>query len=45
MKLFLVFSLGHRELFRRLLISFIVIGAVGLATMFVYYDLTTVSVN
>ncbi len=39
MKLFLVFGLGHRGLFRQLLVSFLVIGAVGLVTMFVYYDL------
>jgi uncharacterized membrane protein (DUF4010 family) len=39
MKLLLVFSLGHRALFRQLLLSFLVIGAVGLVTMFLYYDL------
>jgi uncharacterized membrane protein (DUF4010 family) len=39
MKLFLVFGLGHRELFKHLLLSFLVIGAVGLVTMFLYYDL------
>ena len=40
MKLFLVFGLGDRGLFRRLLVSFLVIGAVGIVTMFLYYDLT-----
>ena len=39
MKLLLIFSLGHRVLFRQLLLSFLVIGAVGLVTMFLYYDL------
>jgi uncharacterized membrane protein (DUF4010 family) len=39
MKLLLVFGLGHRALFRQLLLSFLVIGAVGLITMFLYYDL------
>ncbi len=39
MKLLLVFSLGHRDLFKQLLLPFLVIGAVGLATMFLYYDL------
>jgi uncharacterized membrane protein (DUF4010 family) len=39
MKLLLVFSLGHRDLFRQLLLSFLIIGAVGLVTMFLYYDL------
>ena len=39
MKLFLVFSLGHRELFKQLLISVLVMGAVGITTMFLYYDL------
>ena len=39
MKLLLVFSLGHRNLFKQLLLSFLVIGAVGLVTMFLYYDL------
>ena len=38
-KLLLVFSLGHRDLFRQLLLSFLVVGAVGLVTMFLYYDL------
>jgi uncharacterized membrane protein (DUF4010 family) len=39
MKLFLVFGLGHRALFRQLLVSFLLIGAVGFVTMFLYYDL------
>jgi uncharacterized membrane protein (DUF4010 family) len=39
MKLLLVFSLGHRDLFKQLLLSFLVIGAIGLVTMFLYYDL------
>jgi uncharacterized membrane protein (DUF4010 family) len=38
MKLFLVFSLGHRGLFSRLLASFTIIGVVGILTMFLYYD-------
>ena len=40
MKLFLVFTLGHRGLFRRLFASFSIIGAAGIITMIVYYDLT-----
>jgi hypothetical protein len=39
MKLFLVLTLGHRDLFRHLLVAFLVIGAVGIVTMAVYYDL------
>lgn len=39
MKLFLVLGLGHRGLFKNLLAAFLVIGAVGLITMFFYYDL------
>jgi uncharacterized membrane protein (DUF4010 family) len=39
MKLFLAFSLGHRGLFKHLLVSFLIMGAVGIATMLVYYDL------
>ncbi len=38
MKLALVFSLGNRALFLKLLWSFLAIGAVGIATMSVYYD-------
>ncbi len=40
MKLFLVFTLGHRGLFKHLLISFLVIGASGIITMIFYYDLS-----
>jgi len=39
MKLFLALSLGHRGLFKHLLVSFLIMGAVGIATMFLYYDL------
>lgn len=39
MKLALIFSLGHRALFKHVLLSFLIIGAVGLVTMFIYYDL------
>lgn len=39
MKLFLVLGLGDRNLFRKLLGPFVVIGLVGLATTLVYYDL------
>jgi uncharacterized membrane protein (DUF4010 family) len=39
MKLFLVLGLGHPALFRNLLVSFLIVGAVGLLTMFLYYDL------
>ena len=39
MKLLLIFSLGHRALFKQLMLSFICIGGVGLVTMFLYYDL------
>jgi len=39
MKLFLVFTLGHRSLFKHLLVSFLIVGATGLITMFLYYDL------
>lgn len=38
MKLFLVFSLGHRGLFKNLLAAFLVIGAAGMVTMYFYYD-------
>lgn len=41
MKLFLVLTLGHRDLFRHLLVAFLVIGAVGIVTMALYYDLGT----
>ena len=39
MKLALVFSLGNRLLFRKLLWSFLIIGAVGIVSMLLYYDL------
>lgn len=39
MKLFLVLSLGHRDLFKHLLLSFLIMGAVGITTMLLYYDL------
>lgn len=38
MKLFLVFTLGDPGLFKRLLLAFLVIGAVGVVTMLLYYD-------
>ena len=41
MKLFLIFSLGHRGLFKRVLVSFLIIGAAGIVTMVLYYDLGT----
>lgn len=39
MKLFLVFSLGHRGLFKNLAAAFLIIGAAGIGTMALYYDL------
>ena len=39
MKLFLAFSLGHRGFFKHLFVAFLVMGIVGLVTMFLYYDL------
>ena len=39
MKLFLAFSLGNIGLFKHLLISFLIMGSVGIATMLLYYDL------
>jgi uncharacterized membrane protein (DUF4010 family) len=42
MKLFLVFTLGHRQLFRKVLVAFLFISAVGVVTMLLYYDLGTV---
>jgi uncharacterized membrane protein (DUF4010 family) len=39
MKLILVLVLGHRGLFRQLLLAFVFMLAVGLATMYFYYDL------
>ncbi|MBM2829958.1 MAG: hypothetical protein HW411_748 [Gammaproteobacteria bacterium] len=38
MKLFLVFTLGHRGLFKHLLAAFIIISCAGILTMFLYYD-------
>ncbi len=40
MKLFLVLTLGHRELFRHLLVAFLIIGAAGILTMVLHYDLS-----
>jgi uncharacterized membrane protein (DUF4010 family) len=40
MKLFLVLTLGHRELFRHLLVAFVIIGAAGIFTMALHYDLS-----
>ncbi len=40
MKLLLIFGLGHRDLFKQLLLSFLIIGAVGMVTMYFYYDLS-----
>jgi len=42
MKLFLVFTLGHRVLFHKLLLAFLFIAMVGVVTMLLYYDLGTV---
>jgi uncharacterized membrane protein (DUF4010 family) len=39
MKLVLVFWLGHRGLFREVLLAFLVIGASGIVTMLLVYDL------
>ena len=44
MKLFLVLTLGDRGLFKRCLVSFIIIGAAGIVTMFLYYDLSEIPV-
>ncbi len=38
MKLFLAFSLGHRGLFKHLLLSFLIMGAAGIGTTLLYYD-------
>lgn len=38
MKLFLVFTLGHRGLFKNLFIAFMVVGLSGIVTMYLYYD-------
>ena len=40
MKLFLVLALGHRELFRHLLVAFVIIGAAGILAMVLHYDLS-----
>ncbi len=40
-KLALVFWLGHRGLFREVLLAFLIIGASGIITMVFYYDLWT----
>jgi len=40
MKLFLVLTLGHRDLFRHLLVAFLIIGAAGILTMVLHYDLS-----
>ena len=41
MKLMLVLLLGHRGLFKQLLLAFIIIETVGLVTMYFYYDLSS----
>lgn len=38
MKLFLVFTLGHRGLFKNLAAAFLIIGAAGIITMALYYE-------
>jgi len=43
MKLFLVFTLGHRGLFKHLLASFTIIGVTGIMTMIFYYDFSTLT--
>ena len=37
-KLFIVLSMGNRQLFRRLLLSFVIISASGILTTLLYYD-------
>ena len=37
-KLFFVFSMGHRQLFHQLTVSFVVISAVGIVTTLLYYN-------
>jgi uncharacterized membrane protein (DUF4010 family) len=39
MKLFLVFSLGTRGLFKACLVPFVIMSAAGIITMFLYYDI------
>src|SRR3990172_3948375 len=41
MKLFLVFTLGHRGLFKRVFAAFLIIGGVGITTMVILYWLPT----
>jgi len=43
MKLFLAFSLGDKGLAKHLLVSFLVMGAAGIITMLLYYDLGAMS--
>ncbi len=43
MKLFLVSALANRALFHQLLWSFLAIGAVGIVTMLLYYDLNIIN--
>ncbi len=43
MKLFLVLGLGDRDLFKKLLGPFVVVGVVGMATTLMYYDLGAAS--
>jgi uncharacterized membrane protein (DUF4010 family) len=43
MKLLLVFALANRALFHQLLWSFLTIGAVGIVTMLLYYDLNIIN--
>jgi len=38
MKLFLVFTLGHRGLFKNLFVAFFAVGLAGIVTMYLYYD-------
>ena len=38
-KLFFVYTLGHRKLFRQLSLSFFIISVVGIITTLVYYEL------
>jgi uncharacterized membrane protein (DUF4010 family) len=43
MKLVLVLVLGHRALFRQLLVAFLIVGAIGIVTMLFYYDFGAVT--
>ncbi|MGB5397423.1 MAG: DUF4010 domain-containing protein, partial [Gammaproteobacteria bacterium] len=43
MKLFLVYALANRALFHQLLWSFLAMGAVGIVTMLLYYDLNIIN--